>query len=96
MKKIQLQNINHDIKLAVHSALSVAKIYIHKFNVLANEDLESSFSKAFSQSANKLVKVINFTPNENNMSESINHLEEWLKVVSIELEVSILLYDIYY
>jgi len=88
LKIYSLKNINHDIKIAIHSALSVAKIYIHKFNVLANEDLESSYSKAFSQSAGKLVKAINFAPSETNMAESIKYLEEWLRIVSTEFEVN--------
>jgi len=87
MKNYSLQNYYNDYKKAIESLKSLTKIYIHKFGILVNEDIDADFSKSFIMSTNKLTKVFNFNINDEVTVENVKYIEEWVKVVSSEFEV---------
>jgi hypothetical protein len=71
----------HDIKLAIHSCLSVANVFQQKFDAFntakeVNEKLNESFNN---------IKDNNF----DQILDCLKHLEEWINIVCKELDVSI-------
>lgn len=70
----KFENAYHEVKLAIHSCLSVANVFMQKYNKIYDRNLDESFC--------------NFNSNNdyNAVLESLHNLEDWLNVVCRELE----------
>jgi len=82
---LQMQNMLNEIKQSLFSCVCVAKIFICKFNVNLLE--ESSISKNFSENVPKLYKDIHSLENDKTFNNSLRILEEFIRLVCVELEV---------
>ena len=82
---LQMQNTLNEIKQSLSSCVCVAKIFICKFNVNSLE--ESLISKNFSENLSKLYKEIHCLENDKDFNSSIRILEEFIRIISVELEV---------
>jgi hypothetical protein len=74
----------HDIKLAIHSCLSVANVFQQKYDEFntakrINEKLNESFSKI-----NNFEQIV----------DCLKHLEEWINLFCKELDVKTILFRI--
>ena len=91
MRNNTIKNNFHDAKLAINSCLSVSKAFINKFHVLLNNEglldisiKHSNISVPLNPSSFK-----NKSANSNNnFNDILVKIEEWIKVVSFELEVN--------
>jgi hypothetical protein len=86
---LQMQNTFNEIKQSLFSCVCVAKIFICKFNVNLLE--ETTISKNFVENVPKLYKDIHSLENDKTFNNSIRILEEFIRLVCVELEV---FYDI--
>ena len=78
--EIRGKNNFHEAKLAIHSCLSVANIFLKKFNdFIVSKDLNEKLN----ESINNLYKYDGF----DNIIFSLKPLEEWINIVCRELEV---------
>jgi CII-binding regulator of phage lambda lysogenization HflD len=69
-----LDNIYHEVKLAIHSCLSVASVFMKKYKKTYSKDLDESYANF--DIGNDYQAVI----------ESLHNLEDWLAVVCKEME----------
>jgi chromosome segregation ATPase len=89
----ELQNSIQEMKITLHSSFSIAKVFIHKFVTIINEDLTHNYSKSFCDLIDKLSRINSFLPSEINSLEIIKNLEDFSRNMGTELEVySFLLY----
>ncbi len=83
-----LHNLLQEIKITLHSSFSISKVFIHKFIAIINEDLSHSYSKGFCEILDRLSRLNNFLPSETNPLEIIKNLEDFIRYLGTELEVS--------
>jgi hypothetical protein len=69
----------HDAKLAIHSCLSVANVFMQKYNDIA--------SKGFTDRLNESIYNLNKYDNIDQIVQTLKPLEEWINIVCKELEV---------
>ena len=94
-KFISIHNHLQEIKITLHSSFSIAKVFIHKFTSVINEDLSHNYSKSFCEILNKLSKLSNFLPSETNPLEIVKNLEDFIRYMGTELEVYRILLLVY-
>lgn len=74
----------HDAKLAIHSCLSVANVFMQKFNDIA--------SKGFTDRLNESLNALKRYENIDQVILILKPLEEWINIVCKELEVIHIIY----
>ena len=84
---ISMHNLLQEMKITLHSSFSIAKVFIHKFTSVINEDLIHNYSKSFCEILTKLSKLNNFLPSETNPLEIVKNLEDFSRYMGTELEV---------
>ena len=72
----------HEAKLAIHSCLSVANVFLKKFNDFV---IAKDLNERLNESINNLYKLDNL----DQIIYSLKPLEEWINIVCKELEVII-------
>lgn len=93
MEKLNsLHNLLQEIKITLHSSFSISKVFIHKFISIINEDLSHSYSKGFCEILHKFSLLNNFLPSETNPLEIIKNLEDFIRYLGTELEVTNFIY----
>jgi hypothetical protein len=69
----------HDIKLAIHSCLSVANVFQQKFDEFnATKQVDDKLNESFNN-----IKDSNF----DQVLDCLKHLEEWINITCKELDV---------
>jgi len=86
MRNNMVKNSFHDAKLSINSCLSVSKNFINKYHNILNSQGLGEYSKNSLEPINQFPNALK-NINMSSFGEMLVKIEEWIKVVSSELEV---------